>query len=70
MRGRHEAHVHLQRLRAAEPLELALLQQPQQLHLHVRGDVADLVQEERAARAASSTRPGLRVAAPVKAPFS
>ncbi len=49
VRGRHEAHVHLQRLRAAEPLELALLQHPQQLHLHVQGDVANLVQEERAA---------------------
>ena len=33
----------------AQPLDLALLQHPQQLHLHVRGDLADLVQEQRAA---------------------
>ena len=36
------------RLVAAQPLELALLQHPQQLHLNRRRHVADLVEEHRA----------------------
>ena len=44
-----EAHVRLQRLGAAEPLVLALLQHAQQLHLRREGDVADFVEEQRAA---------------------
>ena len=47
MRGRHQPHVHLDRLRAAEALELLLLQHAQQLGLQLRGDVADLVEEQR-----------------------
>ena len=47
MRGRHQAHVHLDRLRAAEALELLLLQHAQQLGLQLRRDVADLVEEQR-----------------------
>ena len=39
----------LDRLGAAEPLELALLQHAQQLHLRRQVDVADLVEEQRAA---------------------
>ena len=46
--GRDQAHVDLDRLRAAQPLELALLQDPQQLDLGRRVQVADLVQEQRA----------------------
>ena len=34
---------------AAEPLDLALLQDAQQLDLHVARDLADLVEEQRAA---------------------
>jgi hypothetical protein len=47
--GRDDAHVDLHGLVAADALELALLQHAQQLHLDGRGDLADLVEEERAA---------------------
>src|SRR5262249_61018428 len=43
------ARVDADRPLAADPLELALLQQPQQLGLHRRRHVADLVEEQRAA---------------------
>ena len=39
----------LDRLGAAEALELALLQHAQQLHLRLQVDVADFVEEQRAA---------------------
>ena len=41
--------VHLDALRAAHPLETPFLQHAQQLGLHRRRDVADLVEEQRAA---------------------
>ncbi len=44
-----DAHVDLERLRRAEPLELPALQHPQQLRLHLERQLADLVEEERAA---------------------
>ena len=44
-----QAHVGLDGLGAADPLELALLQDAQQLHLGRQVDVADLVEEQRAA---------------------
>ncbi len=47
--GGDQAHVHAGRLDAAHALELALLERAQQLHLHLHGDLADLVQEEGAA---------------------
>ena len=46
---RDEAHVDADRLDAADALELALLQHAQELHLHLDRDLADLVEEERAA---------------------
>ena len=46
---RDEANVDADRLDAADALELALLQRAQELHLHLDGDLADLVEEERAA---------------------
>ncbi|OGL00334.1 MAG: hypothetical protein A3E31_01655 [Candidatus Rokubacteria bacterium RIFCSPHIGHO2_12_FULL_73_22] len=49
VRGSHDAHVHAQRSRAAEPLELALLEHAQDLRLRHRGEVGDLVEEQRAA---------------------
>src|SRR6185436_18154294 len=49
VRRRHEAHVDADRLDAADPLELALLKSAQELHLHLDGDLADLVEEERPA---------------------
>ena len=42
-------HVHPLRAGAAKPLELALLQDSQQLRLHLRRNVADLVEEQAAA---------------------
>jgi hypothetical protein len=57
------------RVVAAQPLELALLQHPQQLHLDRRRDVADLVQEHRAPVGLLELA-GLGAAAPVNAPFS
>jgi hypothetical protein len=44
-----EPDVHLERLRPAEPLDLALLEHAEELHLRRGRDVADLVQEQRAA---------------------
>ena len=58
VRGRHQAHVHLDRLRAAQALELLLLQHAEQLGLQLRRDVADLVEEQRPlVRPARSGRP-------------
>jgi hypothetical protein len=50
--GRDDPHVHPQRLVAAHALEFALLQEAQELHLDRPRDLADLVQEQRAARRA------------------
>ncbi len=47
--GRNHADVGLLRPRAAEPLELALLQDPQKLGLGRRAHLADFVQEQHAA---------------------
>jgi hypothetical protein len=54
---------------AAEPLEFALLQHAQQLHLHGWRQFAHLVQEQRAA-VGQLQRPFLSASAPVNAPFS
>jgi hypothetical protein len=45
--GRDDAHVDVQRVVGADRLDLALLQRPQELRLHVQRQLADLVQEER-----------------------
>ena len=47
VRGGHEPHVHLDRLDAAHPFELVILDHPQELYLHLPGKIADLVQEQR-----------------------
>ena len=49
MRGGDDAHVAADRDVVADALEHALLQHAQQLHLHRRAHVADLVEEQRAA---------------------
>ena len=48
--GGDQAHVGLQRARASHPLELARLEHAQQLGLHQRAHLRDLVEEQRAAR--------------------
>ena len=44
--GRDHAHVHLARTVLTDPADLLLLQHAQELHLHRRGHLADLVEEE------------------------
>src|SRR5262249_31771519 len=48
VRGRNEPDVYLQRAASTEPLELPLLQNAQQEHLHFRGKLTDLVEKESA----------------------
>ena len=47
--GGEETDVHFDGFRAAEALELALLQHAEQLHLRREGQIADLIEKERAA---------------------
>ncbi len=49
-RGSDEAHVDLDRARAPEPLEAAVLHHAQELGLQGRGEVLDLVEDDGAAR--------------------
>src|SRR5690606_9227002 len=49
VRGQDHANVDFVRLRAADRLELQLLQHAQQLHLHRRTGGADLIEKDRAA---------------------
>ena len=67
---RDDADVGAQRARAAEALELALLQHAQELGLHQRAHLADLVEERARRRRPARSRPGLVAIAPVNAPFS
>lgn len=66
---RDHPHICLDGLAAPDPVELALLQHPQQLDLHRQRHIADFVEEE-GAPWASSKRPRRAAMAPVKAPFS
>src|SRR5207244_5387672 len=47
VRGRHQSDVDSFGARAAETLELLLLEHPEQLRLQLERDVADLVEEDR-----------------------
>ena len=49
VRGRDDAHVHLDRRLAADAIELAFGQHAQQARLQRQAHVADLVEEQRAA---------------------
>src|SRR5690606_14502844 len=49
VRGREHPNIAAQRLAAADPLEAALLQDPQELDLGLGPELTDLVQEDRAA---------------------
>src|SRR5262249_48954931 len=54
------AHVDLDGLRAADALELVLLEHAQELHLHLGRELADLVEEDRpAVRELEAARPAL-----------
>ncbi len=45
----HHAHIDATRIRAAQPFEFLLLQNPQQLRLQFERNIADFIQEQRAA---------------------
>ena len=45
----HDAHIDATGMRAAQPFEFLLLQDPQQLRLQFERNIADLIQEQRAA---------------------
>ena len=49
VRRHHNAHIHRDRLAAADALHLALLQHAQQLGLHRQRHIADLIEKQRAA---------------------
>ena len=44
--GSDHAHIHADRLRPSNTLELALLKHAQELHLHRQADIADLIEQE------------------------
>jgi hypothetical protein len=67
--GGHDAHIGGDGLFAAHPLELAVLDHPQEGQLGERADLGDLVQKDGAVLSLSK-RPFLRRMAPVKEPFS
>src|SRR4030095_9364366 len=47
MRGRDDPHIDVNAPRAAEPLDLSLLEDANKLDLHIRRQLADLVEEDR-----------------------
>ena len=63
----HDAHVHALGPRVADRQDLSLLEKSEQLRLHVKGQIADFVQEQRSADRVRST-PGWSATAPVKLP--
>ena len=65
-----DAHVHLDRLVAADALDLVLLEHAQHLRLGGEVHVADLVEEQRAAVGQCSNLPFFWACAPVNEPFS
>ncbi|HEU4927886.1 MAG TPA: hypothetical protein VFT24_12580 [Vicinamibacterales bacterium] len=69
MGGRDDSGVDRDRLHAAQPFDLPLLQDPWQLDLHFRWQIPNLVEKD-VDWSASSNRPTCRVNASVYAPFS
>ena len=67
---RHHPHVHADRLHAADPLELLLLHQPQDLAPAATSGMSPISSRNSVPWWAISTLPTLRPVAPVKAPFS
>src|SRR5208282_3673052 len=59
VRRADDAHIDLQRLAAAEPLDDLVLEEAQQLGLHAHRNVADLVEEHRSAVGALDLPDGL-----------
>ena len=68
-RRRDEPHVDVDRAVGAEPLDLALLEDPQQLDLEASGR-SPISSRNSVPPLAASKRPMRRWLAPVKAPFS
>ena len=67
--GGDDAHVDLDGLASADRLDLALLQRAQQFDLRRERQLADFVEEQRAAVGLDEFA-GMRSVAPVKEPFS
>ena len=65
----HEAHVRANRFRVAHRRVLPFLQDAQQLALDLEGEVADLVEKQRAAGGLAQI-PHLVLVRPVKAPLT
>ena len=70
MGGADHPHVDLDLLAAAEALDHPLLQEAQQLGLQAERQVADLVEEQRAAVRHARSCPRVCLTAPVNAPRS
>ena len=60
IRGCDDAHVDVNWLLFAERLDLAFLQEPQELWLNIEWQVADLVDEERSSSGRSNNANGIR----------
>jgi hypothetical protein len=69
VRGGQNAHIHLDRFVAADALEFPLLKNAEELGLEGQRNLADLVEEDRAA-IGQSKRPSRWSVAPVKEPLS
>ena len=69
MRGGDDAHVHRDRFLAAQALEASFLQHAQQFHLRARGQVADFIEEDRAAVGLLEAADAARVRAGERAAF-
>ena len=67
---RNQPEVDFDRVVAAQPLEAPLLEHAQQLGLADECDMSPISSRNSVPLLASSSRPGLRSCAPVKAPFS
>ena len=67
--GGDDADVDLDRVRLAERVDFLVLEEAQQLGLHVEADVADLVEEQRAAGGGADDARETALSAPVNAPL-
>ena len=67
--GGHQANIHLDGARAAQPLEFVLLQNPQELGLQLERNIANLVKKQRAAMGQLEAADALRDGAGERALF-
>ena len=65
----HQANIHMDGARAAQPFEFVLLQNPQELGLQFERNIADLVEKQRAAMGQLEAADALRNGAGERALF-